>query len=220
MQTNEAIKLWKELGVGSLVLNFTAGGDSMGDMEWELRDSEDKSMEDNSELIDYFDRAVFDNVEFYEVSDGQYMGESGIVTITLEEDEEDEDGGVFLYDKEAQSEYEETFGGTMEVELSEAELTLLNEKIDNINGSEWDGENINYKDDCVITEEEETILKDLITRIREKACLFDIEDCKGEEVGDERNFDTGDNGEGCNIEEGVLQVYVSSRYFFTEDSDY
>lgn len=220
MQTNEAIKLWKELGVGEVLLTFTAGGDSMGDMEWELRNEKGKAMEDNSELIDYFDHAVFQNVEFYEVSDGQYMGEFGSVTITLEEDEAEEDGGVFLYDKSAQSEFEETFGETMEVELSDAELTLLNEKIDNINGSEWDGgENINYKEDCVITEEEEKTLNELIKRIKELSNEFQLEG-KGEEVGDERNFDTGDNGEGCNIEEGVLQVYVSSRFYFTEDSDY
>ena len=35
MQTNEAIKLWKDLGVESVILTFSAGGDSMGDMEWE-----------------------------------------------------------------------------------------------------------------------------------------------------------------------------------------
>ena len=220
MQTNEIIKLWKELGVGSVVLSFTAGGDSMGEMDWEIRDEKDKPMEDNSELIDYFDSEIFKNVEFYEVSDGQYMGEFGSVTITLEEDEAEEDGGVFLYDKEAQSEYEEMFGGTMEVELSDAELTLLNEKVDNINGSEWDGENINYKEDCVITEEEEKTLKDLIEKIKEKAEVFEIEDAKGEQVDDGMSFDTGDNGDGCNIEEGVLQVYVSSRFYFTEDSDY
>lgn len=220
MQTNEIIKLWKELGVGSVILSFTAGGDSMGEMDWEIRDEKDKPMEDNSELIDYFDSEVFKNVEFYEVSDGQYMGEFGSVTITLEEDEAEEDGGIFLYDKSAQSEYEEMFGGTMEVELSDAELTLLNEKIDNINGSDWDGgENINYKDDCVITEEEETILNELVKKIKEEADKFEIEG-QGEEVGDERNFDTGDNGDGCNIEEGVLQVYVSSRFYFTQDSDY
>ena len=219
MQTNEAIKLWKELGVGSVVLTFSAGGDSMGDMEWEMRDEKEKEMEVDTELIDYFDHAVFQNVEFYEVSDGQYMGEFGSVTITLEEDEDEEDGGIFLYDKSAQSEYEEMFGDTMKVELSDAELTLLNEKIDNINGSEWDGENINYKDDCVITEEEETILNELVKKIKEGANDFRLEG-QGEEVGDERNFDTGDNGSGCNIEEGVLQVYVSSRFYFTQDSDY
>ena len=218
MQTNEAIELWKELGVESVILTFSAGGDSMGDMEWELRGKDDKVLDDNSDLIDYFDHEVFNNVEFYEVSDGQYMGEFGSVTITLEEDEEEENGGVFLYDKSAQAEYEETIGGTMEVDLSDAELTLLNEKVENINGSEWDGENINYKDDCVITEEEETILNDLIKRIKEEADSFEIEDGKGEEVGDGRNFDTGDNGEGCEIEEGKLQVYVSSRFYFTEEA--
>ena len=216
---NEIVKLWKELKIGYSVLTFDCGGDSMGEMDWEIRDEKDKPMEDNSELIDYFDSEIFKNVEFYEVSDGQYMGEFGSVTITLEEDEAEEDGGVFLYDKEAQSEYEEMFGGTMEVELSDAELTLLNEKVDNINGSEWDGENINYKDDCVITEEEETILNELVKKIKESANDFQLEG-QGEEVGDERNFDTGDNGSGCNIEEGVLQVYVSSRFYFTQDSDY
>ena len=55
MQTNEAIELWKELGVESVILTFSAGGDSMGDMEWELRGKDDKVLDDNSDLIDYFD---------------------------------------------------------------------------------------------------------------------------------------------------------------------
>lgn len=218
MSKSNIIQLWKEKNIDRVVLTFSAGGDSMGDMEWEVF-GKDNQVVDETELTDYFENEVFREVEFYEVSDGQYMGEFGTVTITFEEDEDDEDGGIFVYDKEAQSEYEETFSSVMEVELSDEEVKLLTDKIENINGSEWDNEpNINYKDDCVLTDEEETLLNDLVSKIKDMSSDFEVEG-QGEEVDSDRNFDTGDSGDGLDIDGNVLQVNVSARFYFTQDSE-
>jgi hypothetical protein len=139
--------------------------------------------------------------------------------VTIELDEYDGELS-FTYNKEAKSEFEETFSGTMEFNLTEVEVKLLEEKISNFNKSEWDSQVfINYKDDCVITDEEEVILNDLIKRIEDDSFDFEIEDAIGEEVGSERSFDTGEDGEGLNIGDSVLQVRISSRFYYTQDAD-
>ena len=108
----------------------------------------------------------------------------------------------------------------MEFNLTEVEVKLLVEKISNFNKSEWDSQVfINYKDDCVITDEEEVILNDLIKRIEDDSFNFEIEDATGEEVSSERSFDTGEDGEGLNIGDSVLQVRISSRFYYTQDAD-
>ena len=161
MQTNEAIKLWKELNIDRCEMEFSCGGDSMNDTNFTLYDKEDNEVE-SEELADYFENQVYKEVEFYEVSDGHYMGEYGKVEITLEEDD---DEPYFSYDKQAMAEWEETFSETMYVELSEKESEVLN-KVSNINGSIWDNEpNVNYKEDCVITDEESQTLKELLEKI-------------------------------------------------------
>lgn len=217
MQTsNEYIELWKKHNIGKCVMTFSCGGDSMNDTSFALYDNEDNEVQ-VAELTDYFESVIYDRVDFYEVSDGHYMGEFGTVEITYDEEEDEED---FLYYKDAKSEWEESFSGTMEVQLSDEELKLLEEKIENINYSEWDGEvNINFKGECVLTDEDEELLNNLTERIRSDANDFDI-DGKGDDVGDGRNFDTGEDGEGCNIEDGVLRVNVSGRFYYTEESDF
>ena len=217
MQTeNDIIQIWKENNIEKCVMEFSCGGDSMGDTEFTLYDNEGNQVS-NDDITEYFDHEIYDYVDFYEVSDGHYMGESGTVTIELEEYDGE---SSFTFSKDAQSEFEETFSGTMEFNLTEVEVKLLVEKISNFNKSEWDSQVfINYKDDCVITDEEEVILNDLIKRIEDDSFNFEIEDATGEEVSSERSFDTGEDGEGLNIGDSVLQVRISSRFFYTQDAD-
>ena len=89
METNEAIALWKELGITSATMEFSCGGDSMNDYHFTFYNvnSENKEVE-SSELDSFFDDEVFRNVEFYVNSDGHYIGESGTVEIELDEDDE------------------------------------------------------------------------------------------------------------------------------------
>lgn len=208
MQTNDAIKLWKELNIDRCTMEFSCGGDSMNDTEFTLYDKDDNVVE-CEELADYFDNVVYNEVDFYEVSDGHYMGEFGQVEITLEEDD---DEPYFSYDKQAQAEWEETFSDTMYVELNEKESEVLG-KVSNINSSFMDRENnINYKDDCVITEEESNTLNELVEKIYDMSDLFEIEG-KGEEQEESRRFESN-----IEIEEGKLLVEVSASFYYTEES--
>ena len=217
MQTeNDIIQIWKENNIEKCVMEFSCGGDSMNDTEFTLYDNEGNQVS-NDDITEYFEHHIYDYVDFYEVSDGHYMGESGTVTIELDEYDGEPS---FTFSKDAQSEFEETFSGTMEFNLTEVEVKLLVEKISNFNKSEWDSQVfINYKDDCVITDEEEVILNDLIKRIEDDSFNFEIEDATGEEVSSERSFDTGEDGEGLNIGDSVLQVRISSRFYYTQDAD-
>jgi len=184
MQTNEAIKLWKELNIDRCEMEFSCGGDSMNDTNFTLYDKEDNEVE-SEELADYFENQVYKEVEFYEVSDGHYMGEYGKVEITL----------------------------TMYVELSEKESEVLN-KVSNINGSIWDNEpNVNYKEDCVITDEESQTLKELLEKIGNLSDEFEVEG-KGEESEESRSFESD-----IELEEGKLLVQVSARFYYTEESN-
>jgi hypothetical protein len=205
------IKLWKENNIERCVMEFSCGGDSMNETDFTLYD---KSGEEVicDELTDYFEDNVYKEVDFYEVSDGHYMGEFGQVEITLEEDEEDEDGGIFVYDKQAKGEWEESFTSELYFEVSEKEKEVLN-KLSNFNNSPWDRDmNINYKDDCIITEEEEVTLNTLLERVRDEAEETEI-DGKGEEQDEGRSFESD-----IEFEDGKLLVNVSSRFYYTEES--
>lgn len=209
MQTE--IKLWKENNIDKCVMVFSCGGDSMNETDFKLYDK-DNNVVECTELTDYFEDKVYKEVEFYDASDGHYMGEFGQVDITLE-DNEDEDGEIFVYDKQAKSEWEESFTGNLCVEVSEKEKQVLN-KLSNFNGSPWDRDvNINYKDDCIVLEEEEETLNTLLKRIGTLSDDFEI-DGKGEEQDEGRSFE-------CDIEfdEGKLLVIVSSRFYYTEEGD-
>ena len=210
MQTE--IKLWKELNISRCVMEFSCGGDSMNETDFTLYDKNDEVVMCD-ELTDYFEDNVYKEVEFYEVSDGHYMGEFGQVEITLEEDDEDENGGIFVYDKQAQGEWEETFTSELYVEVSEKEKEVLG-KLSNFNNSPWDRDvNINYKDDCIITEEEEVTLNTLLEKITNEAEEVEI-DGKGEEQdSSDRSFESD-----IQFEDGKLLVNVSSRFYYTEES--
>ncbi len=209
MQTE--IKLWKELNISRCVMEFSCGGDSMNETDFTLYDKDDKVVMCD-ELTDYFEDNVYKEVDFYEVSDGHYMGEFGQVEITLEEDDEDENGGIFVYDKQAEAEWEETFTGELYVEVSEKEKEVLG-KLSNFNSSPWDRDtNINYKDDCLLSDEEEVLLNELLERIKDEAEETEI-DGKGEEQDESRSFESD-----IEFEDGKLLVNVSSRFYYTEES--
>jgi len=138
------------------------------------------------------------------------MGEYGKVEITLEEDD---DEPYFSYDKQAIAEWEESFTDTMYVELSDKESDVL-KKVSNVNGGIWDNEpNINYQDDCVITDEESQTLKELLDRIENLSNEFEVEG-RGEESEESRSFESD-----IELEEGKLLVRVSARFYYTEESN-
>lgn len=148
------IKLWQDNNVEKCVMNFSCGGDSMNDTEFNLYDKDDEVV-NCEELKNFFEDEVYREVEFYEASDGHYQGEYGTVTITLEDDGDGE--LYFSYDKEAMSEWSEQFTQYTDVVLSDVEAEFVRTKVLSILGGDGEEPIVNYKEDCILTDEEENI---------------------------------------------------------------
>ncbi len=211
VETNEIIELWKKLDIQRCEMEFSCGGDSMNETDFTFYDSQDNQV-DADELESYFEGEVYNQVEFYEVSDGHYMGEFGQVIITLE-DEDDEP--YFQYDKNSQSEWEEREIEVMKYDLTDSEVKFLTEKVDSIVGGE-DGQAINYKTDCVLSDEEEEMSEKLLQDIADAADEYEFQNADGEpQEWFTFTTDTG-NGE-IEIEDNKLSVEVQRSYYQLKD---
>jgi len=166
MTEKQAIKRWKDKGIQRCDMDFSCGGDSMNDWSFTFFDKDDKEFVDN-ELKNFFEDEVFKRVEFYVNSDGHYIGESGNVEITLN-DEDDEDAPLFDYCKNSQSEWSETNISTMEITITPAMADYLNKRVSVINGSADDGVNFNYKEDFIQTKEEAEIEAEIEALVEEE----------------------------------------------------
>ena len=212
VETNEMIELWKKLDIQRCEMEFSCGGDSMNETDFTFYNSQDKQV-DGEELEGYFENEVYNEVEFYEVSDGHYMGEFGQVVITLEEED---DEPYFQYDKNSQSEWEEREIEVMKYDLTDSEVKFLTEKVDSIVGGE-DGQAINYKTDCVLSDEEEEMSEKLLQDISDTAEEFEFENVDGEQQ-DWFNFTTriGDE-DGIEIVDNKLSVEVTRNFYQTRE---
>lgn len=207
-ETNEMIELWKKLDIQRCEMEFSCGGDSMNETDFTFYNSQDKVV-DGEELEGYFESEVYNEVEFYEVSDGHYMGEFGQVVITLEEDD---DEPYFQYDKNSQSEWEEREVEVMKYDLTDSEVKFLTEKVESIVGGE-DGQAINYKTDCVLSDEEEELSEKLLQEISDVADEYEFENASGEPQ-EWFTFTTRiDDEDDIQIEDNKLSVEVSRTFY-------
>ena len=175
----EAVSEWKKLGIENANMEFSCGGDSMSDYSFTFytKNTTPGGTENISvELVLFFDREIFDDVEFYVNSDGHYIGESGNVVITLNDDE---DG--FVYDKQSQSEWSESYEETIHIKLSKEEIEFVKNKILNINGGTDGDATFNYKLDCIITDEDEEIIEVLGKRLETDCEEYEFEEVEGEQ---------------------------------------
>jgi hypothetical protein len=180
----EAVSEWKKLGIDNANMEFSCGGDSMSDYSFTFYTKNKSAVTGRPEnieveseaLISFFDLQIFDDVEFYVNSDGHYIGESGNVVITLNDDE---DG--FEYDKQSQSEWSESYEETIHIRLSNSEVEFIKNKILNINGGQDGDATFNYKIDCVITDEEEELIETLGKRLENECETYEFQDVEGEE---------------------------------------
>jgi len=180
----EAVSEWKRLGIDNANMEFSCGGDSMSDYSFTFYTKNKSAVTGRPEnieveseaLISFFDLQIFDDVEFYVNSDGHYIGESGNVVITLNDDE---DG--FEYDKQSQSEWSESYEETIHIRLSNSEVEFIKNKILNINGGQDGDATFNYKIDCVITDEEEELIETLGKRLENECETYEFQDVEGEE---------------------------------------
>jgi len=215
MQTNEAIALWKELGITTADMEFSCGGDSMNDYHFSFYNSENKEVQ-SGELESFFDDDVFKRVEFYVNSDGHYIGESGNVSIELSEDEENPD---FVYYKNAQAEWSESFTDEVAVELTEKEVEFVRSKVLNLVGSQ-DGGAINYKGDCILNNEEEQISDTISQKISDVVMNHEFENAEGdEEEWFQYNTDEVDSDVLPKIVGNTLFVSLTKQFLVYTDSE-
>ena len=180
----EAVSEWKKLGIDNANMEFSCGGDSMSDYSFTFYTKNKSAVTgrpenievESEELVVFFDRQIFDDVEFYVNSDGHYIGESGNVVINLNDDE---DG--FVYDKQSQSEWSESYEETIHIKLSKEEIEFVKNKILNINGGTDGDATFNYKIDCIITDEEEELIEVLGKRLENECETYEFQDVEGEE---------------------------------------
>ena len=152
----DAIKLWKEAEIDHAEFGFSCGGDSMDDTDLTFFDKENKAIKETWGLSGYFEDEVYKKVEFYEDSDGYYIGEQGTVTIQL-----NEEGDDFDYDKSSTAEYDKREESIIHFELTKEQAQFLEEYVSDMSGGEWDGDIINYKKDFILTEEHEEMIEEL-----------------------------------------------------------
>lgn len=186
IELKEAIKEWKKLKIVSCTMDFSCGGDSMNDVNFEFFKENGKKVK--SEYLDsFFDDQVYKNVEFYVNSDGYYMGEAGTVEITLNEDDEEP---FFNYYKSSESEYYEAISREIIVDLTEKEIKFLKSKVTSVQGSNDDGAEesfFNYQKDCFLSDAEVSMVKTLSRKFYETAESYDGWD-DGENISSSLEF--------------------------------
>lgn len=201
------IKIWKEKNIDHVNFNFSCGGDSMNDTSIEIFDKEGKLVQD-SEVEDYFNDQTYNNVEFYENSDGHYQGEFGVVTITLNDEEDD-----FEYSKSSSSEWSESSVNEAEIELTDEEAKFVADYVLNINGGEDDIQT-NYKKDFILTNEQEETLKGLEEKISEFAQDYtpiELNDIEGE-MNEWHTYTTNEEGEELKLVDNMLTLSITKSF--------
>lgn len=210
MEIQEIIKLWKELGVDYVNFEFSCGGDSMNETSITIFD--DKGSEiDCADIVTYIDDVIYSEVEFYEASDGHYMGEAGNVEIRLSDDEED-----LEYSKSSQSEWCERIRSDMEVLFSAKEVQFIKDKVLNINGAEGET-NINYKQDCILSDEEEELVTIIEEKIESACGSFSpdtLNDCT-----DWYSFTTNEQGDELEFNGNALIIHIENECYEYRDED-
>jgi hypothetical protein len=210
MEKEEAIKIWKDHKITQTRFEFYCGGDSMGDtiFHFETENNEELPSKVYDELVGYFDDEVYRNVEFYEASDGHYMGEMGNVYIELN-DEND-----FYYNKSSESEWNETFTSVIGVPITDDEKTFIEKNVRSIVGGFDDNPIINYSRDLIMTDKTEKMIEGLLCKIDSHTQDFvpDFEDKFGNgELQEWYTYDTSDNNNDIINEKGELVIPIDNN---------
>jgi hypothetical protein len=211
-EVSPEVKLWKENKIEECQMEFSCGGDSMNDYSFNFFNKKGKEVI-CEELKDYFDNKVFSRVEFYEASDGHYIGEFGVVHITLNDDEDD-----FEYQKSSKSEWSERYSEDIPIGITTEEAKFIKEKVGNMNGGDGD-KNINYKIDCILTDDEEEMVDKLLNRIDDACSEHEFENEQGE-PDDFYTWSTNEDGDEIQIKGDNLYVSVSRSFMITKEEDY
>lgn len=166
----EVIRIWKECGVHEAEFHFDCGGDSMNETHWLFLNSNGeriKTSKNLSVIESQLERDVYDRIQFYEASDGHYLGEAGTVNVTL-----NDEGNDFDMYKSSTEQWSETLSVDQEIDISEELGRILHKKVESIVSVDgWSmtrglGETErNYKVDCIISDREEELISEFESRL-------------------------------------------------------
>jgi hypothetical protein len=208
------LKLWGELDVKEVHFVFSCGGDNMGDTHIEVYNSNDDLLESENvrDIENYFDDVIYDNVHFYENSDGHYMGEDGKVVIMLDEDDNTE----FTYDKESQEEWCEHTPFTEVINLTDEEVEFIEKYVSDINTNmSEDDININYKVDFIQTDELVVVEEKLLEKIKNFFYNYEPE---LENMSDWHTMEI--NAETLNKKTKTIDIEMSFEHYVYRYSEY
>lgn len=181
----EVIKKWKEANIHHARFEFSCGGDSMNDTALSFHNESGDTIEDESGVLEnYFENEVYNRVNFYEASDGHYIGESGCVVIELSDEDDD-----FFYNKQAEAEWSESKGGEILVPITDEEFNVLDKYILGMSNSSWNGANVDYKQDFILTDEIEEVVKNLQEKFENASYEFEPE-TNGEVEDESHRYNT------------------------------
>tara|TARA_B100000963_G_scaffold360444_1_gene391350 strand:- start:7845 stop:8549 length:705 start_codon:yes stop_codon:yes gene_type:complete len=217
LEKEEAIKIWKDLNLKEADFDFYCGGDSMGDTDIKFTNKDNKDCEvAYNELFTYIEDLVYDRVEFYEASDGHYMGEAGHVYVEL-----NENGDDFECSKTSESEWNETFSSILEIPLTDDEREFVEKNVSSIVGGFDDSPMINYSRDLIITDKTEKIIEGLLQKVDEETQEF-VPDFEGEfgdaELQEWYTYDSSDNNDIIN-EKGELSIRLDNQICVFREGD-
>lgn len=173
------IELWKEKGIVKGDFEFQCGGDQMNETNITFYNEAGEEV-DCPELADYIDGEIYNQVEFYVNSDGHYQGEAGNVYITLEEDEDAEEGASFFYEKESESEWNESSTEVGYCELTPEEAEFVKKYVHSFVGG-TDDDATNFKTDCILNDDDVALLETISEKVREYAHQYQFDNAEGEE---------------------------------------
>lgn len=176
------IKKWKEYNIDRAEFEFVASGDSMGDTELLFYDKDNNTIE--VDFAQEIENEIYNNVTFYEVSDGHYEGEAGTVTVTLIEEEKP----FFQFDKDAQSEYRNRYTDQISIELTEEEYNYLKENVEDIVECWRNDVEYIYKKDFFLSQEKLNLENSIKNKI--------LEVCKDHEFENDGDIEEMD---GCDV---------------------
>jgi hypothetical protein len=202
-----AVQCWKELKINHCIMDFSCGGDEMQDFDFVFY-GEHENVLPSDTLNDFFKVEVFEKVDFYVNSSDEYIGEFGTVRIELNEKQAD-----FEYTKSTTSELSERITESFALQLTAEEFNIFRDKIKDING---EGRSVyfNYKSDCIISDDEISILEKFERKIKNFITDVIIENEHGEPEEESENFEC-DVEDTLNTEEKTIDILVSRSFYYT-----
>ena len=202
-----AVQCWKDVKINHCIMDFSCGGDEMQDVDFVFY-GENENVLPSDTLNNFFKHEVFEKVDFYVNSGDEYIGEFGTVRIELNEEHAD-----FEYTKSTTSEHSERITESFIYQFTDEEFNIFRDKIEDING-EGRSVNFNYKSDCIISDDEISILEKFEGKIINFINNAIIENEHGDPEEESENFEC-DVEDTLNTAEKTIEILVSRSFYYT-----